>query len=250
MIDLQIPPITADLLRSLALQSGADDAGVVAVGRAELDSQREDLLSFYPWAKTLLSFVCKMNREPIRGLPRSVANNEFHHTGHEVDEVTRSVVRELESMGVRASSPAMGFPMEMERFPGKLWTVSHKPVAVAAGLGQIGIHRNLIHSKFGNFVPLGTVVIDAVVEEQSETLDYNPCIECKLCVSACPVGAIGPDGHFDFSACYTHNYREFMGGFTDFVETVAESRDRNDYRSKMRDSETTSVWQSLSFGAN
>ena len=31
---------------------------------------------------------------------------------------------------------------------------------------------------------------------------------------------------------------------------MAESRDRNDYRSKMRDSETTSVWQSLSFGAN
>ena len=168
MIEVQAQPITADLLRSLALQSGADDAGVVAVGRAELDSQRDDLLSFYPWAKTLLSFVCRMNREPIRALPRSVANNEFHHTGHDVDEVARSVVRELESRGVRASSPAMGFPMEMERFPGKLWTVSHKPVAVAAGLGQIGIHRNLIHPKFGNFVLLGTVVIDAVVEEQAE----------------------------------------------------------------------------------
>jgi hypothetical protein len=29
-------------------------------------------------------------------------------------------------------------------------------------------------------------------------------------------------GAFNFSACYTHNYREFMSGFTDWVETVKE----------------------------
>lgn len=26
---------------------------------------------------------------------------------------------------------------------------------------------------------------------------------------------------FNFSSCYTHNYREFMGGFADWVETIA-----------------------------
>jgi epoxyqueuosine reductase QueG len=45
----------------------------------------------------------------------------------------------------------MAFPMEMEKFPGRTWIVSHKPVAVAAGLGKIGIHRNVIHPQFGNF---------------------------------------------------------------------------------------------------
>ena len=56
-------------------------------------------------------------------------------------------------------NPAMGFPMEMDRFPGKIWVVSHKPVAVAAGLGMMGIHRNVIHPKFGNFILLGTVLL-------------------------------------------------------------------------------------------
>ena len=119
----------------------------------------------------------------------------------------------------------MGFPMEMDRAPGKIWVVSHKPVAVAAGLGQMGIHRNVIHPKFGNFILLGTILIDAEISEEGSRLDYNPCLECKLCVAACPVGAIGADGHFDFSACYTHNYREFMGGFGDWVENVVESKD-------------------------
>ena len=49
-------------------------------------------------------------------------------------------------------NPSMGFPMEMDKFPGKIWVVSHKPVAVAAGLGMIGIHRNVIHQKFGNWL--------------------------------------------------------------------------------------------------
>ena len=53
--------------------------------------------------------------------------------------------------------------------------------------------------------------MDAAVSAYSKELDYNPCLECKLCVATCPVGAIGADGAFNFSACYTHNYREFMG---------------------------------------
>ena len=86
--------------------------------------------------------------------------------------------------------------------------------------------------------------------EYAQPIDYNPCLECKLCVAACPVGAIAPDGHFNFSACYTHNYREFMGGFTDWVEQVADSKDAPDYRQRVADPETASMWQSLSFGAN
>ena len=34
-------------------------------------------------------------------------------------------------------------------------------------------------------------------------------------MAACPVGAIGADGVLNFSACYTHNYREFMGALYD-----------------------------------
>jgi ferredoxin len=147
-------------------------------------------------------------------------------------------------------NPAMGFPMEMDRFPGKVWVVSHKPVAVAAGLGMMGIHRNVIHPKFGNFILLGTILLDADVSEPGRPIDYNPCLECKLCVAACPVVAISNEGDFNFSACYTHNYREFMGGFTDWVGQVADSRDARDYRSRVSDAESASMWQSLSYGAN
>ena len=238
-------------LRHLALDCGADDAGLVEIARPGLDPQREEILRNYPWTKSLLSLVVRLAREPVRGAPRSVANLEFHRAGHQVNEISAAIVAKLEAHGVRAVNSSMGFPMEMYQTPGHaIWVVSHKPVAVEAGLGHMGIHRNLIHPRYGNFVLLGTVLIDREAGDYDHPIDYNPCLECKLCVAACPVGAIGPDGSFNFSSCFTHNYREFLGGFSDWIEQVADARDAIDYRRRINEPETASMWQSLTYGAN
>ncbi len=244
------PTLSSDQLLAIAMDAGADDVRLVDVEREALGAEGAEIRTLYPWARTLIPYVVKMNREPIRSPARSVANLEFHHTGDLVNEIGRQIVRALEDRGIPAVNPAMGFPMEMDTFPGKSWVISHKTVAQAAGLGKIGIHRNLIHPKFGNFILLGTVISGATPERVHQPIDFNPCLECKLCVAACPVGAIGSDGNFDFSACYTHNYREFMSGFTSWVENIASSRSGADYRKKVTDSESASMWQSLSFGAN
>jgi Fe-S-cluster-containing hydrogenase component 2 len=243
-------PLNADSLRELCLQAGADDVGFVEIDRPEIADQQADILAAFPKTKTLISFVCRMNRENVRAPLRSIANTEFHSSGADIDRVGRSIVEMLTKIGIRALNPSVAFPQEMDRFPGKVWIVSYKPVAVAAGLGHMGLHRNVIHPKFGNFISLGAVLIEAEVTAYNHPIDYNPCIDCKLCVAACPVGAIASDGYFNFSACYTHNYRELMGGFTDWAETIADSKSASDYRAKFSAAETASMWQSLSFKAN
>lgn len=243
-------PVSAFWLRQVVLDCGADDVGFVSLSRSEIDGQRAEIKRLFPAARTLVSFAIRMNRENIRTPARSVANLEFHHTTGEVNEVGRRVVRKIAEHGIQALNLASGFPMEADRWGEKMWIISHKPVAVAAGLGQMGIHRNVIHPRFGSFILLGTVLLDAEVDEESRPVTFNPCLECKLCVAACPTGAISPDGHFNFAACYTHNYREFMGGFVDWVETIAGSKDAPDYRRSVSDAETVSIWQSLAFGPN
>src|SRR5436305_3907957 len=100
-------------LKQLVLDEGADDVGFVEIGRPELHDQRDDILKAFSRTRTLISFVVRMNREAIRTPARSIANTEFHHAGDEVNDIARSVVRTLEELGIRALSPAMGFPMEM-----------------------------------------------------------------------------------------------------------------------------------------
>src|SRR5262249_56150796 len=58
------------------------------------------------------------------------------------------------------------------------------------------------------------------------------------------------EGSFNFSSCLTHNYREFLGGFSDWVEQLADAKGALDYRGRIADLETASMWQSLSHGAN
>jgi hypothetical protein len=49
-------------------------------------------------------------------------------------------------------------------------------------------------------------------------------------------------GTFGFMACYSHNYRERLGGFQNWVEQIVASKDQGDYRRRVSDSETISMW--------
>ena len=242
-------PLDAEWLRSLCLEAGADDVGFVSIDRAEIAEEKPHVLAAFAKARTLISIATRIHREAIRTPARSVGNLEFHRAYHDINDVAHRIAAALEDRGVPALNPAAGFPMEMDRFPGRIWVVSHKPVAIAAGLGAMGIHRSVIHPKWGSFINLATIIVARDVADEAAPLDYNPCLTCKLCVAACPVGAIAPDGYFNFSACFTHNYREFMGGFTDWVEGIADAPSGKALRKTVEPSEQASMWQSLSFGA-
>ncbi len=251
-VDHPTSPLDASWLRTLCLEAGADDVGFVSLARPELDDQRAEILEHAPFARSLISIVCRMNREPVRSPARSVANAEFHHTHEHLTAVSHTIAAELEKRGIRALNEVVGFPMEVARLAERQrpWVISHKPIAVAAGLGHMGLHRNVIHPRFGNFILLDTVVIDAEISTENHPIDYNPCLECKLCVAACPVGAISPEGKFDYIACSTHNYREFVRGFNEWIETLADSPSAEAYREQVTAAETLSMWQSLAFKPN
>ena len=243
------PRLTATELRDLCQELGADDAGFVEVDRAALGTQGETAEGLLPGARTFVSLVIATNRDSLMAPPRSVANSAFHHAGERLAAVAHDIARGLDRLGVRAVVTSVGFPMEVGRWgSGPIWEIAHKPVAVEAGLGHMGINRNVIHPRFGNFVLLDTLVIDAELDTYDTPLDYNPCADCNLCVAACPVGAISRTDDFDFFACLNHNYREFLGGFADWADTLAAADTPEEYRAKFREDETVSLWQSLGFG--
>ena len=82
--------------------------------------------------------------------------------------------------------------------------LSHKMVAVRAGIGWIGRHVLLVTPEWGARVRLVTVLTDVPLE--SPPRPRGECGECKNCKNVCPVGAIneGPQD-FDLLSCTNQN---------------------------------------------
>jgi ferredoxin/putative sterol carrier protein len=119
-------------------------------------------------------------------------------------------------------------------------------VAQAAGLGVIGTSRNFLHRKFGAYCLIDTVVTNLELDTYDGRIDWNPCLQCNLCVASCPTDAIKPDGNFDFFACYNHTYRDSIPGFLDLVQDLAEAKPKR-FRKRWADNEIAALWQAMAF---
>ncbi|MCX5916356.1 MAG: 4Fe-4S binding protein [Deltaproteobacteria bacterium] len=234
-------------LKKVCLESGADDVGFVDIDREALQREREGILKVYPLTRSIISVIKVMNRENLQSSARYISSDEYHSVGDEFAGIGRRILRRLNQLGIRGVVPTKSWPMDLNRWPGKIWDISHKILATEAGLGQMGLNRIVLHPKYGSFIQLNSILIDADLGEYSRPLTESPCLKCHLCAAVCPTGAISKDEPFDFFACSTHCYRDNMIGFQKWIETIISSKDMAEYRSRYNDSETAFLWQSLMF---
>jgi epoxyqueuosine reductase len=234
-------------IKKICLEAGADDVGLVDLDRESLSKEREGILHVYSLTRSIISIIVANNRENIQSPARYVANEEFHHTGDKISSVAREILRRLNQLGIRGVVVNKGWPMAMERYPGKIWDVSHKIMAVEAGCGHMGMNRLVLHPKYGSCIQLESILINGVLSAYDRPLEENPCIDCNLCAAVCPTGAITKGQPFDFLACLTHTYRDNYIGFHNWVEAMVTSQDMAQYRTHFDDRETALMWQSLMF---
>ncbi|MCG6878860.1 MAG: SCP2 sterol-binding domain-containing protein [Deltaproteobacteria bacterium] len=235
-------------LKAIAKECGADDTGLVDIQRETMKPYLKDLDWTMPGVKTILVLAWGLNQAQMQSQAHSLADIELKHGWTNANESARAIAAKIRQTGAMALHMPAGFPFETSRWPGGVWLTADKIFAVEGGLGHMGINRLVLHPKKGAAVVLGSVLVDRECDVYDQPLDYNPCIDCRLCLSACPVGAVKKDG-FDFMACYTHNYRERLGGFQNWIEQIAASRSAADYRSRVSDAETITMWQNLAIGA-
>lgn len=81
--------------------------------------------------------------------------------------------------------------------------------ACRAGLGWIGRQGSLVHPEFGCCLFLGELLVNLELEASSPL--SNQCGDCRLCVEACPSGAIQPDGFVDARRCAAYLTIEHKG---------------------------------------
>ena len=76
-----------------------------------------------------------------------------------------------------------------------------KSWAAEAGLGWIGKNSLLISPRFGSFVLLGEIVLDAPADLYDRPFPGERCGSCRRCMEACPNGAITAPRRLDLRRC-------------------------------------------------
>jgi len=74
--------------------------------------------------------------------------------------------------------------------------------AARSGVGFYGKNTLLITRRHGSWVVLGTLVTDVELEP-TPPLDLD-CGECRLCIDACPTGALDEPGTLDSTRCLSY----------------------------------------------
>jgi len=88
-----------------------------------------------------------------------------------------------------------------------------KALAEQAGLGWIGNNCLFIAEGIGSFVFIGLLYLDREVEMNSQPIE-NRCNACRLCLQACPTGALLAPGRLNARRCLAYLTIEKRSSFT------------------------------------
>ena len=127
---------------------------------------------------------------------KETGHDEFMEKEHEADALADWLAEHLQRKGYRSYSQSeqsnsqagnYDYLTSKSRLP-------HKTIARLAGIGFIGKNNLLINENFGCAFSMCTVLTDAPIIADRNSLIPSVCGECEICKQVCPGGAILGNG--------------------------------------------------------
>ena len=174
-----------------ALEVMTRDLGAVAVGCAEVEeafvySHKGRFDDNYgrtiPIASTwAVVFLVEMDFDAMQRAPHGPTIIESARQYCRAAEIALNVTAALEAAGHRATAHYDAH-----------YEVILPPLAVAAGLGELGRNNILVADRFGSRVRIGAVTTDLALESaEPRSLGVRAfCERCKKCSDNCPTGSL------------------------------------------------------------
>ncbi len=166
----------AETIKSAARSIGAELVGVTEVPEEALYEGRDTPFKF------AICLGLSMNRDAMVHVPQEPAAVEVMRSYRVVARIAVKLAEKIRGMGWPAR--AYGNPNGTD--------ILHIPLAVSAGLGQLGKHGSIISKEFGSNFRLATVLTDLpMATDQPVDIGVEDiCLTCRRCVLDCPPDAI------------------------------------------------------------
>jgi len=161
-------------------------------------------------ARTVVAFGVPMLFPVVESTP-SINYQEMYDTSNRLlDEIGYRLAVWLTERGVASCFlPRDGYANLEVLFRNPFASFSHTYAAKYAGLGTVGLSRNLLVPGWGPRIRLGSIFTAAALPGDP-VLTVNLCTPCGVCEETCPAGAIREKpgqilGHLDKDACTAHH---------------------------------------------
>lgn len=136
--------------------------------------------------------------------------------GRDYHKVMRKKLQLL-AKKIEAKIGAYGYRVFTDSAP-----VLEKALAEKAGLGWIGKHSNLLHSKRGSWFFLGEIYIDMEIPVDEPAT--NHCGTCTSCIDCCPTQAIIAPYQVDARRCISYLTIELKGSIPEEFRSLIGNR--------------------------
>jgi len=134
---------------------------------------------------TAICIGLSMDREQMAHAPQNPAGVEVMRVYYAISRIAIKLSRQIRRMGWHAR--AYGNPNSTD--------ILHIPLAVSAGLGQLGKHGSMIGKEFGSNFRLAAVLtnLPLACDEPKDIGVDDLCIGCQRCTIDCPADAINDE---------------------------------------------------------
>jgi epoxyqueuosine reductase len=210
----------ARLIRDRALVEGFEKVGIVPAHALDRESEQlgEWLRRGYQGQMKWMARAPEMRTDPRKLFPAArsvivVAKNYYTPAEHKDDAHTGKVSRYAwgddyhDVVGARLQSLLSWIEESVPGAEGKVCVdiqpVMDKAWAVRAGLGWLGKHTNVITPEYGSWVFIGELLLNLELEYDTEQIEDH-CGSCRLCIDACPTGAITEPYVLDSNKCISY----------------------------------------------
>lgn len=194
--------------------------------------KRKDVLLILENAKTVISLAYNYytpfkHDEGKTKISRYAWGKDYHKIiKKKLKELSRYIERtchcEPSTEGEAISSSYQG--IAFSRKTGLAMTVSYvddgplmdKSWAVRSGIGWMGKHTNVINPEYGSWIFLSEIITNIEFETYDSPIE-DLCGSCRICIDACPTGAIVDEYVLDANLCISYQTIENRGEIPDYI---------------------------------
>lgn len=172
------------------------EIGIDKIGFCRGDSQleRKELREAQSFVVILESYNLYLDHEPTSEIYGKISKAAIYEDYHEI------MSRKLELLRIFISnSYNCNCKTYCDTTP-----FSDRKIALKAGLGAIGKNTFLINNEFGTATFIGYILTDLKLDSYDMEISNDYCVDCEMCVKACPSKAITLNEQFNKVRCISY----------------------------------------------